>query len=147
MSRVSVTDLRRMRRKGEPIVMITAYDHPTARLADEAGIPLILVGDSLGMVVLGYDSTLAVGVGDMIHHGAAVVRGSRRAHVVVDMPFGSYQAGWREALRILRAVCERKRVVGFDVVELAPDEGPEACAYAAAKLVYKLFAYATHRPQ
>lgn len=55
--------------------------------------------------------------------------------------------GWREALRVLRAVCERKRVVGFDVVELAPDEGPEACAYAAAKLVYKLFAYATRRPQ
>ena len=129
MSRVSVTDLRRMRRKGEPIVMITAYDHPTARLADEAGIPLILVGDSLGMVVLGYDSTLAVGVGDMIHHGAAVVRGSRRAHVVVDMPFGSYQAGWREALRNAARIM---RETGCGSVKL---EGGQRSAKTVRRLV------------
>ena len=129
MSRFSVTDLRRMRRKGEPIVMITAYDHPTARLADEAGIPLILVGDSLGMVVLGYDSTLAVGVGDMIHHGAAVVRGSRRAHVVVDMPFGSYQAGWREALRNAARIM---RETGCGSVKL---EGGQRSAKTVRRLV------------
>ena len=99
MKRVSVTHLQRMRDKGERITMLTAYDYSTARLADEAGIPLLLVGDSLGMVVLGYDSTLPVTVDDMIRHGAAVVRGAKRAHVVVDMPFGSYQGGWQEALR------------------------------------------------
>ena len=86
---VTILDLQRMREQGKPITMLTAYDYPTARLADEAGIPILLVGDSLGMVVLGYDSTVPVTVDDMIHHGKAVVRGAGRAHVVVDMPFGS----------------------------------------------------------
>ncbi len=99
MKRVNVSDLQGMRRKKQRITMITAYDYPTARLADEAGVPVILVGDSLGMVVLGYDSTLPVTMEDMIHHGSAVTRGAQRAHVVVDMPFGSYQAGWKNALR------------------------------------------------
>ena len=99
MKRVSVSDLQRMRRKGQRITMITAYDYPTAKLVDEAGVPVILVGDSLGMVVLGYDSTLPVTLEDMIHHGSAVTRGAERAHVVVDMPFGTYQAGWKSALR------------------------------------------------
>jgi 3-methyl-2-oxobutanoate hydroxymethyltransferase len=83
---------------GERITMLTAYDYPMAKLADQAGIPILLVGDSLGMVVLGYESTLPVTVEDMIHHGSAVVRGAERAHVVVDMPFGSYQRGWQDAM-------------------------------------------------
>jgi 3-methyl-2-oxobutanoate hydroxymethyltransferase len=97
--RTSVLNLQRMRDRGEPITMLTAYDYPTAKMADEAGIPLILVGDTLGMVLLGYDSTIPVTVDDMIHHGKAVVRGSERALVVVDMPFGSYQGGWQDALK------------------------------------------------
>ena len=97
--RITIGDLQRMYKRREPITMITAYDYPTARLVDQAGIPIILVGDSLGMVVLGYESTLPVTVDDMVHHGAAVVRGARRAHVVVDMPFGSYQATKEDALR------------------------------------------------
>ncbi len=97
--RITVTDLQTMRERGEKITMLTAYDYSTARLADEAGIPVLLVGDSLGMVILGYESTLPVTVDDMVRHGAAVVRGTQRAHVVVDMPFGSYQAGWQEAMR------------------------------------------------
>ena len=97
--RISILNLKRMRERGEPITMLTAYDYPTARMADEAGIPLLLVGDTLGMVVLGYDSTIPVTVDEMIHHGKAVVRGSQRAHVVVDMPFGSYQSGWQDALK------------------------------------------------
>ena len=96
---ITVLDLQRMREQGKPITMLTAYDYATAKLADEAEIPILLVGDSLGMVVLGYDSTVPVTVDDMIHHGKAVVRGARRAHVVVDMPFGSYQTGWQDALR------------------------------------------------
>ena len=96
---ITVVDLQRMREQGKPITMLTAYDYSTAQIADEAGIPVLLVGDSLGMVVLGYDSTVPVTVEDMIHHGKAVVRGAKRAHVVVDMPFGSYQGGWQDALR------------------------------------------------
>ncbi|MGE0134219.1 MAG: 3-methyl-2-oxobutanoate hydroxymethyltransferase [Dehalococcoidia bacterium] len=99
MKRVTVTDLQKMRDEGRRITMLTAYDYHTARLADEADIPILLVGDSLGMVVLGYESTLPVTVDDMIHHGKAVVRGAHRAHVVVDMPFGSYQGGWEDAMR------------------------------------------------
>ena len=97
--RVQVRDLQRMRDRGEPITMLTAYDYPTAQMADDAGIPILLVGDTLGMVVLGYESTVPVTVDEMIHHGKAVVRGAKRAHVVVDMPFGSYQGGWQDALR------------------------------------------------
>jgi len=88
-----------MKERGEKIAMLTAYDYPTARLLDEAGVPIILVGDSLGMVVLGYSSTLPVTMADMIHHVSAVVRGTQKAHIVADMPFMSYQAGPEDALR------------------------------------------------
>ena len=81
-----------MKQKEEKITMMTAYDYPTARFAEEAGIDLILVGDSLGMVVLGYDSTVLVTMEDMIHHGKAVRRGAPETFIVVDMPFGSYHA-------------------------------------------------------
>ena len=99
LKRLTILDIQRLRAEGTPITMLTAYDYPTAKIADEAGVPVLLVGDSLGMVVLGYDSTVPVTVDDMIHHARAVVRGSQRAHVVVDMPFGSYQGGWQDALR------------------------------------------------
>jgi 3-methyl-2-oxobutanoate hydroxymethyltransferase len=88
--RLSVADLARMRADGERIAMLTAYDYPTARLLDEAGIPLLLVGDSVGTNVLGYDSEVRVTMEDMLHHVAAVVRGTSRALVVADMPFLSY---------------------------------------------------------
>jgi len=97
--RISITDLKAMKRRGEKIAMITAYDYPSARLVEQAGVPLILVGDSLGMVVLGYDSTIPVTMEEMLHHVKAVVRGTRHAHVVADMPFMSYQTGPADALR------------------------------------------------
>jgi 3-methyl-2-oxobutanoate hydroxymethyltransferase len=99
MRRVSIDELKAMKQRGEKIAMLTAYDYPTARLLDEAGVPIILVGDSLGMVVLGYSSTLPVTMADMIHHVRAVVRGTQRTHVVADMPFMSYQASPEDALR------------------------------------------------
>lgn len=99
MGRTSITDLKAMKQRGEKIAVLTAYDHPTARLLDEVGVPVILVGDSLGVVVLGYDSTLPVTMEEMLHHVKAVVRGTRQAHVVADMPFMSYQASVDEALR------------------------------------------------
>ena len=89
-----------IKRKGSsPVSMLTAYDYPTARTMDEAGVDMILVGDSLGNVILGYDNTLAVTVEDMIHHGKAVCRGAQEAFVVVDMPFMSYQASVEDAVR------------------------------------------------
>lgn len=81
------------------ITSLTAYDYPTARLLDEAGVDIILVGDSLGMVVLGYDSTLPVTVEEMLHHTRAVRRGVRRALVVADMPYGSYHTEISESVR------------------------------------------------
>src|SRR3984893_9463140 len=83
----------------QKIICLTAYDYPTARLVDEAGVDVILVGDSLGMVVLGYDSTLPVTLDEMIHTTRAVRRGTRRALVVADMPYGSYHTDTAESLR------------------------------------------------
>jgi 3-methyl-2-oxobutanoate hydroxymethyltransferase len=83
----------------QKIISLTAYDYPTARLLDEAGVDVILVGDSLGMVVLGYESTLPVTLDEMIHHTRAVRRGTRRALVVADMPYGSYHTDTAESLR------------------------------------------------
>jgi 3-methyl-2-oxobutanoate hydroxymethyltransferase len=97
--RVSITRIREMKQKGEKISMLTAYDYATAKLVDEAGIPMILVGDSLGMVVLGYDSTIPVTMDEMIHHTKAVVRGTSKALVVGDMPFMTYQVCIEDALR------------------------------------------------
>ena len=88
--RLTVADIARLSADGERIAMVTAYDHPTARLLDEAGIPFILVGDSVGTAMLGYDSEIRVTMADMLHHTAAVVRGTQRALVVADMPFLSY---------------------------------------------------------
>lgn len=99
MTRITINDIKAMKGRGEKIVMLTAYDYPSARILDEAGIPIILVGDSLGMVVLGYDSTIPVTMDEMLHHTRAVVRGAQRAHVVFDMPFMSYQASVEDALR------------------------------------------------
>ena len=88
--RTSVVDIARLYADGVRIATVTAYDYPTAQLVDEAGIPLILVGDSLGQVMLGYDTTVRVSMEEMLHHTKAVVRGSNRALIVADMPFLSY---------------------------------------------------------
>jgi len=87
-----------MHEEGERFATITAYDYPTARIVDEAGIPLILVGDSLGMVMLGYDTTVRVNIDEMLHHTRAVARGAKRAMVVGDMPFLSYGVSKEESV-------------------------------------------------
>ena len=97
--RVTAPSLMEMKARGEKISMITAYGYPWAKLADEAGIDVLLVGDSLGMVVLGYDDTLHVTMEDMVRHTAAVARGASRALVVSDMPFLSFQVDEEEAIR------------------------------------------------
>lgn len=96
--RITTASLLKKKEKGEKITVLTAYDYSTARLLDEAGVDIALVGDSLGMVVLGYESTLPVTMEDMLHHTRAVVRGVERAMVVADMPFMSYQVSAEEAV-------------------------------------------------
>jgi 3-methyl-2-oxobutanoate hydroxymethyltransferase len=88
--RLTISDIGRMYADGERISMLTAYDYPTARILDDAGIPILLVGDSVGQVMLGYETTVRVTMDEMLHHTRAVVRGVRRAVVVGDMPFLSY---------------------------------------------------------
>lgn len=98
MSRITVHDLAAMKRRGEKIPMITAYDYTAAVLADAAAIPVVLVGDSLGMVMLGHESTIPVTIEDMLHHTKAVARGSRNALIVADLPFMTYQVDPAQAL-------------------------------------------------
>src|SRR5215467_7780334 len=113
---VTVPAVRERKRTGEPLVMVTAYDAPGARIADEAGVDLILVGDSVAMVVLGYDDTLSVTVEDMAHHTAAVARAKPSAMVVADMPWMSYHVSREETVRnaatLLRAGASAVKLEG-----------------------------------
>jgi 3-methyl-2-oxobutanoate hydroxymethyltransferase len=118
-----------LKRRGEPIAVVTAYDFPTARLADEAGVEILLVGDSLGTVVLGYESTLPVTMADMLHHVRAVTRARPSALVVADMPFLSYQASVEEAVRNAGRFVQEG---GADAVKL---EGGERVAPAVRRIV------------
>ena len=97
--RVTINQIKEMKQKGEKITMLTAYDYTTAKIVDEVGIPLILVGDSLGMVVLGYESTIPVTMDEMLHHTKAVVRGTKQAMVIGDMPCMIYHVSIEDALR------------------------------------------------
>jgi 3-methyl-2-oxobutanoate hydroxymethyltransferase len=99
VSPVTAQTLLEMKLCGHAISALTAYDYPTAWLVDQAGIDVILVGDSVGMAVLGYENTLPVTMGEMLHHTRAVARGVQRAFLVTDMPFGSYQASTEDAVR------------------------------------------------
>ena len=97
--RITILDIQKKKEIGEPISMITAYDYPSAQLVDDAGTDMILVGDSLGMVVLGYESTVPVTMDEMLHHCRAAARGRSHAFLVGDMPFMSYQSEISEAVR------------------------------------------------
>ncbi|HUH96750.1 MAG TPA: 3-methyl-2-oxobutanoate hydroxymethyltransferase [Anaerolineales bacterium] len=113
--KVTTTLLRQKKERGEPITMLTAYDYPTALAEDQAGLDSILVGDSLGMVVLGYPNTLPVTMDDMLHHCKAVARGARFALLIGDMPFMSYQASSEEAVRNAGRFLQE---AGMDAVKL-----------------------------
>src|SRR5881397_3848021 len=126
--KVTVPAIKSMKRIAR-IGMLTAYDYPTAKIADAAGTDIILVGDSLGMVVLGYPDTLSVTVEDMLHHTTAVVRGTQHALVVGDMPFGSYQTGWQDAMKNAARFMQE---AGCGAVKL---EGGARSAEIVAKLV------------
>lgn len=125
--RKTVKEIRAIKAEGSRITMLTAYDASMARLFDSCGVDILLVGDSLGMVVLGYESTVPVTMDEMLHHCAAVRRGAPQAFVVGDMPFGSYQLGEEDAVRNgIRFIKE----AGVDGVKL--EGGVEVCATVKA---------------
>ncbi|MFO8101765.1 MAG: 3-methyl-2-oxobutanoate hydroxymethyltransferase [Dehalococcoidia bacterium] len=127
--RLTISKLIEMKQQGEKFTMLTAYDYSTARLVDEAGVPLILVGDSLGMVMLGYDSTIPVTIEEMLHHTRAVCRGARNALVVGDMPFMTYHTSVEDALRNAGRFLQEG---GCQAVKL---EGGEAVAEKVSHIV------------
>ena len=115
--KITITDLLNKKKSKQPITMLTAYDFPLASIIDQAGIDMILVGDSVGMVVLGYENTLPVTMDDMIHHCKAVARGTKYAFLVGDMPFMSYQSSSEEAIKnagrfIKEGNCEAVKLEG-----------------------------------
>ena len=136
--KVTIADLQQKKETGQKITMMTAYDYPTSRLVDQAGIDTILVGDSLGMVMLGYDSTVPVTMDEMIHHCRAVCRGAKNSFVIGDMPFLSYQINVERAIEnagrfIKEAGCESIKLEGgsemVQVVKAIVDAGIPVCAH------------------
>ncbi len=129
IKRVRVTDLKAMKRRGEKIAMLTAYDALLARLLDRAGIDILLVGDSVGMVLLGYETTIPVTLDAMIHHTRAVSRGVHRALVVADMPFLTYQTG------ALKALANAGRLIQEGGAHAVKIEGGKPVAKTVRRLV------------
>lgn len=129
MPRLTAPDIAASKAQGKRLVAITAYDAPTARLAEQAGVDIILVGDSVGMVVLGLPDTLQVTMDEMIHHCRAVVRGAERTHVVLDLPFMSYQTGEDDAVRNAGRAIKEGRAQAIKI------EGGATMAPLVARLV------------
>ena len=136
--KVTIAELQKKKQSSEKITMVTAYDYPTARLVDEAGIDTILVGDSLGMVVLGYDSTVPVTMDEMIHHCKAVSRGAKHSFIIGDMPFMSYHSSVEKAIEnagrfIKEAGCDCVKLEGgtemAHVVNAIVNAGIPVCAH------------------
>jgi len=136
--KVTIADLQKKKETSQKITMMTAYDYPTASLVDQAGIDTILVGDSLGMVMLGFDSTVPVTMDDMIHHTKAVVRGTKYGLIIGDMPFMSYQVSIEKAIEnagrfIKEAGCDCVKLEGgtemAPVVKAIVDAGIPVCAH------------------
>jgi 3-methyl-2-oxobutanoate hydroxymethyltransferase len=116
--RFTISKIQDMKRAGDKITMLTAYDYSTARIVDEAGVPLILVGDTLGMVMLGYETTVPVTMEEMLHHAKAVVRGTRQSLIIGDMPFMTYQVSAADAMRnaarfMQEAGCQAVKHIGL----------------------------------
>jgi 3-methyl-2-oxobutanoate hydroxymethyltransferase len=128
-AKITAPKVVELKRKGEPIVVVTAYDHPTAARADQAGVEILLVGDSVGTVLLGYDSTLPVTLDDILHHTRAVTRARPSAMVVADMPFMSYQVSVAQAVQSAGRLVQEG---GADAVKL---EGGERVADAVRRIV------------
>jgi len=142
--KVTVPLLAEMKRAGEKITMLTAYDYPTARLLDEAGIDIMLVGDSVGPVVLGYENTLPVTMEEVIHHTKAVVRGRTYSHVVFDMPFMSYQ---EEPVQAVRNAGRAVKETGCDAVKLEGGQNVAEIIRAITRVDIQVMAHIGLTPQ
>ena len=137
MARITLTELAALRARGEKLVMLTCYDASFAALCDEAGVELLLVGDSLGMVVQGHETTLPVTMDDMAYHTACVARGSKRGLVIADLPFGSYQASKEQALanaaRLMAAGAQMVKLEGgrpmLETVRFLVERGIPVCGH------------------
>jgi 3-methyl-2-oxobutanoate hydroxymethyltransferase len=137
MARITLTELAALRGRGEKLVMLTCYDASFAALCDEAGVELLLVGDSLGMVVQGHETTLPVTMDDMAYHTACVARGSKRGLVIADLPFGSYQASKEQALvnavRLMAAGGQMVKLEGWrpmlETVRFLVERGIPVCGH------------------
>ena len=137
MARITLTELAALRARGEKLVMLTCYDASFAALCDDAGVELLLVGDSLGMVVQGHETTLPVTMDDMAYHTACVARGSKRGLVIADLPFGSYQASKEQALanaaRLLAAGAQMVKLEGgrpmLETVRFLVERGIPVCGH------------------
>ncbi|WP_046215042.1 3-methyl-2-oxobutanoate hydroxymethyltransferase [Paenibacillus wulumuqiensis] len=103
---LNIVKMKKMKKEGDPITMVTAYDYPTAQLAEEAGVEMLLIGDSLGNVVLGYDSTIPVTVDDIVYHSRAVARGAQSTFIVADLPFMTYHGSIDETLRSVKRIMQ-----------------------------------------
>ena len=142
--KITLSDLRSARENGDKIAMLTCYDYTTARLMQEAGVPLLLVGDSAGNVVLGYDSTLPVSLDFMIEITAAVRRGAPLALLVADMPFGSYHEGIAQGVH---NVCRMMQLSGADCVKLEVADSHLPLVRALADAGVAVMAHLGLRPQ
>ncbi len=144
MKKITVLDIQRMKQEQKRIVMLTAYDYPFARILDECGVDILLVGDSVGNAVMGLDNTLPVTVGEMEHHARAVCRGSKQALVVVDLPFLSYQVSLEEAKRNAGMLIKN---TGAEAVKLEGGENMEEVIRAITQIDIPVMAHIGLTPQ
>jgi len=143
-NQMTIPKLMAKKGKGEKIVVVTAYDYPMAAIADTCGVDILLVGDSLGMVVLGYENTMPVSMEDMLHHTCPVVRAAQKALVVADMPYGSYQTGKEKALEnAIRLIKEG----GADAVKIEGGQEIVEVASAMHKMGIPVMAHIGLLPQ
>ena len=144
MKKVTILDLQKIKDSGEKITMLTAYDYPTARMLDEAGVDILLIGDSVGNVMMGYENTLPVTVDDIIYHTKAVVKARKKALVVADMPFMSYQVSIEEAkINAGRMIQEG----GAEAVKLEGGENMEAVIRALCEIDIPVMGHIGLTPQ
>ena len=144
MKKMTVPEVQDMKRRGDKVVMVTAYDAPTARIIDEAGVDIILVGDSLGNVVQGLSNTLPVTVDEMVYHTRLVSRGAKNAHICADMPFMSYQLSTEEAVRNASRFIKE---AGAESVKLETTEDFLDTIYEIQKIGIPVMGHIGLRPQ
>ena len=144
MRKVTILDLQKMKDSGEKITMLTAYDYPTARMLDESGVDVLLIGDSVGNVMMGYENTLPVTIDDMVYHTRAVAKARKRALVVADMPYMSYQVSIEEARRNAGRLIQQG---GAEAIKLEGGENMEAVIKALSEVDIPVMGHIGLTPQ